>query len=336
MFSKVLKKEAGRKGLASLFRRIMRRAPSMPRLALELSFRKAKALGFKQNKALTIDFLESAIVPSDAYDGREIKDSETLSLLIKHLVKKADSGTAGALLIIPEEMVFSRIIQLKTGEVRPLEKAVLEALPLPVEDVALETKEIVPLSRQITHKDINLWAAEKEYLTSLKDIFESSGVQILDFLPESLAIVSTLFPKMETADACLILVPQEEKTMMLIFAGRAVHFSNILPSLQSASYTPQSEKEFVGTVREAIAFYRDKVLHEHGASSEVNKILVIGSLAKELESRLSLNTQLKIEHPDILEQFHFSKEDLKKITFESRAEFSCLLGAARWLNKSTK
>jgi len=305
-----------------------------PRVVIELSEGEAKTIGFKRERSLLVDLVETINLTADVYAKGEFKDEWSLGVLLKHLVRNASPRQVGALAIVPEEMIFTKIVQVKFGEIHTLENLVRQFLPLPWNEMVVTAKEIVPLSRQLTHKDFNVWAVERIYLESYQRALEAGAMAVLDFLPESLATVTALFPKGESFDASLIVVPQAKKIIILIFAGRAVHFSETLPGLEQLSRDPALEGMVVESVQEAIAFYRDKVLHEHGASSVVNRILVVGNLGENLEARLSLNSQLKVEHPDISSSFKFSSDFLKTKINENAAEFLPLLGGVLWLNKS--
>lgn len=334
MFIKALEKKGREGGFLGVLHLILRRPPPPARVAVALSGNEAKMLSFGKGKLLPVSFLGTLELPPEVYEAGTVKDREGLVVLLEHLLKTLGRKRVGAVVILPEEKVFTKIIQVKTGEIHSLDSLAGKMLPLPEDAMVVTAREVIPLSRQITHKDYNLWAVEKVYLEAHRYTFLSSGIVPVEFLPESLAIVEALFPQRESWDAPLILVPKKKKVTLLIFAGRAVHFSETL--FGELSQDKALHDELVNSVSEAITFYRDKVLHEHGASSVVNRILVIGRLGEALEARLAFTTQMKIEHPDIFGQFQFANDEAKKIVQERPGEWIPLLGGALWINRGAR
>ncbi|MFN7088807.1 MAG: hypothetical protein ACK4NX_03275, partial [Candidatus Paceibacteria bacterium] len=267
MFENALKKEKRTKGFARLWHRFFLKPIPMPRVVLELSDSELKILGFRKNGTLKIDFAKILNLPKEVYADGIVKDANTFSMLLRQDFKSNVPKNISAIAIIPEEKVFSKIIQQRFGEVHTLNDLVRQALPLPKEEMVFAIKEIVPLSRQITHKDFNVWAVEKNYFESYRDVLKIAGIEPVDFIPESLGIISAIFPKRETSDACLVVVPEVNKITLLIFAGRAVHVSKTIFGLDHVKVAPGLVGEFIDAVKEAIIYYRDRVLHEHGASS---------------------------------------------------------------------
>jgi|GEM_PF-6102286 len=328
MFEHALRKKE-KQGFRTILARLSGRAPaSRPRIAAELSDGALRIIGFRGHAPLLINAVETIPLPREFYKGGAVKDEATFSILLRHGLKRFGAHTVYAVGVLPEEKVFSRIIQKTVGEVATLDQLIDKALPIPRADLIVAAKEVVPLSRQITHQDFNVWAVEKNFFESYRATLATANVAATDFVPESVAIVAALFPQLESYDATLVIVPRETKTTMLIFAGRAVHISTALFSVAHIASAPGLVKDFVDAVGRAIAFYRDRVLHEHGASREVNRLIVAGKLGEEIETRLSFNTQLKIEYPDTLSSVHFASEALRKEMEEHTGDFLPLLGAA--------
>jgi hypothetical protein len=216
--------------------------------------------------------------------------------------RKSNISKSECIVVIPEEEIFYKIISVPANVDKDAAfKEAIASSPFQPEDAVLEYAEIKPIAAEPGHKDFAFWIVTRKYLENCRKILETVGLSIQDFLPENFSLVRLLFPSVETNDAALIIAVWPERSVFIAFAGRAIHFSGTLPfgrkSLEGAE--DETKDRFLSEIVQAILYYKNRVLHEHGASHHINRILILGSLPDSLLERVALNTQLHVETPGI-------------------------------------
>src|SRR4030042_2803617 len=166
----------------------------------------------KRGKSLTLSsFGEEEIKPGIIKEG-EIQDENELSKIIKEGLKKVKGeklNTKYVIASLPEEKAFLQVIQMPKMSDDDLKSAVIyEAenyIPLPVEDVYLDSQVINPIRNHLDHFDVLLAALPKKpinpYLSSLK----KAGLQPVALEIESMAISQALI-KNETTNHPTLLI----------------------------------------------------------------------------------------------------------------------------------
>jgi hypothetical protein len=205
--------------------------------------------------------------------------------------------------VVPEEEIFYKIVSVPADKDAAAALAeAAAALPLRVEDALLEHFEIQPLAAEPGHKDFALWAVSRQYLVNCRKIAQAAGVVIADFLPESIGLVKTIFTGFETNGAALIIAVSGSRSVFTVFAGRAIHFSGVLALGSKALEAENSETEdrFLSEILQAVLWYKNRASHEHGASHSINSIFILGSVPERVMERIALNTQLRVQAPDVL------------------------------------
>lgn len=218
--------------------------------------------------------------------------------------KKIAGLAEASVAIIPEEQVFYKIVSLAAGaDFDSTISGAVAALPLRKDEAIWEYAEIQPLAAEPGHKDFAFWAVSRKYLEDCGKILRSAGIRVADFLPEAVGIVKAVFPLFETSDAVLILAVSASRSTLTAFAGRAIHFAGAVPVGSKALEAGDREAEdsFVSEILQATLWYKNRALHEHGASHSINKIVFLGKVPESVINRVALNTQLRVESPDILQ-----------------------------------
>lgn len=218
--------------------------------------------------------------------------------------KKIGERAGESVAIIPEEKVFYKILSVPDGtEVSSAIQESLVILPFHKDEAVWEYAEIQPLAAEPGHKDFAFWAAPRKYLEDYNKLMQSSGIRIVDFLPEATGIAKAVIPSLETSDAILIVAITEKGSTLAIFAGRAIHFSAVLSlgGKELESGRIELEDQFLSEILQATFWYKNRALHEHGASHSINRIVFLGKVPESVISRVALNIQLRVETPDVLQ-----------------------------------
>lgn len=216
---------------------------------------------------------------------------------------KLKNVTPECVAIVPEEELFYKILSFpNNADVTSALKEAVVNLPFRQEDIIWEHEPIVPLVAVPDHNDFALWAVSREYLKNCRKTLQSAGIRIVDFLPEPIGLVKTIFPSFETTDAVLIISISSARIIFAIFAGRAIHLSGVLPfgGKTLGSGDSETETRFLSEVSQSVFWYKNRALHEHGASHNINKIFLLGTAPEHVKDRIALNVQLRVDTPDVL------------------------------------
>lgn len=180
-------------------------------------------------------FGEEKIKPGIIKEG-EIKDEEKLAEIIKEAIKKVKGGrikTKYVVASLPEEKAFLQVIQMPKMAKEDLKSAVIyEAenyIPLPIEQVYLDSQIVPPVYNGLDHFDVLLAALPKKtvdpYLASLK----KAGLQPEALEIESLSIVRALIKNEVSAVPLLLIDLGATRTSFIVFSGHSLRFTSSIP-----------------------------------------------------------------------------------------------------------
>jgi type IV pilus assembly protein PilM len=189
-----------------------------------------------------VSFGEEKIKPG-IIKGGEIKDEKELAEIIKSALKKVKGKrikTNYVIASLPEEKAFLQVIQMPTMSEEDLKSAVIyEAenyIPLPIEEVYLDSQIVLPLQNHLNHLDVLIAALPKTtvepYLSSLK----LAGLEPLAFEIESQAIARALIKEETTTSPVLLIDLGATRTSFIIFSGHALRFTSSIP-VSSKAFT---------------------------------------------------------------------------------------------------
>ena len=210
----------------------------------------------KRRRLALASFGESEIKPGIIKEG-EIKDEEKLAEIIKESLKKVKGEklkTKYVVASLPEEKAFLQVIQLPKMPPEDLKSAVIyEAenyIPLPIDQVYLDSQIVPPLYNHQDHFDVLLAAMPKKivdpYLSSLK----KAGLEPIALEIESLAISRALI-KNEVSPIPLLLIDLgATRTSFIIFSGHSIRFTSSIP-VSSSTFTEIIAKNLRITLAEA-------------------------------------------------------------------------------------
>lgn len=276
----------------------------------------------------------AAILESDGVISEDnlVKDRDAFDLLIKEAAKENLRGIREFIGIVPEEEVFYKVVSIPKHHMIEggIPHALASAIPFNSVEMIIGYEPFEPISGYHGHSDYAMWAVKRAYIESYAQIFKPMGLDPKDFIPEGRALVKMAFPDYETRDAALIISVFPERSVFVVFAGRAIHFSGTLPFGYMAFEKDGPEADrFITEIQQAIFFYKHRAFHEHGASPVVNRMVIVGSLPKYLADRASFNVQIHAETPEWFSEVEIRDAATNKIIRAHPAEFASLLGALK-------
>ncbi len=298
-----------------------------------------KICGLKwQDGAISVSFLKTIKLPEALYDFR------TASILdgkkIRDLLKAEKGGLSRKLaakksvIILPQECVFSKLVGVGSENEAEIKEAVGQIV-FGQEGEAARWRRILPIDgKDMDHLDVYFEAidgnsAKLFYECALKGL----GLIPVLFLSEAEAVVSYFFPSCESKDANLIIKVDENRVLFIIFAGRAIQFT-ATDFIGAKDFEKNKEDiaVFVEKTNNIVDFYKNQILHEHGASSLINRIILLCpfELKDLLADRLALNVKLKIELAGIDKTVEFPKD----IDENEKIKLIAALGAIKILESS--
>jgi len=216
-------------------------------------------------------FGETQIKPG-IIKGGEIKDEDGLAKIIKKAitgVKGKKIKTKYVIASLPEEKAFLQVIQMPRMLEEDLKSAVIfEAenyIPLPIEDVYLDSQIVLPVKNHLDHYDILIAALPKRtvdpYLSSLK----KAGLKPLALEIESLAVARALIKDEVTVSPVLLIDLGATRTSFIIFSGHALRFTSSIP-VSSQKFT-----EAIARVMKIDLAAAEKMKAKYGLETKTSK-----------------------------------------------------------------
>ena len=190
----------------------------------------------RKGKLLTLSsFLEEDIGQGIIKEG-EIKDEEGLVKIIKESLPKIKGEklwTKYVVASLPEEKAFLQVIQLPRMSKEDLKSAVVyEAenyIPLPIEEVYLDSQIVLPLYNHLDHFDVLIAALPKKIVDPYLSCLKKAGLYPKALEIESLAIARALIKKEISPFPALLIDFGATKTSFIIFSGYSVRFTSSIP-----------------------------------------------------------------------------------------------------------
>ncbi|MDO8435792.1 MAG: type IV pilus assembly protein PilM [bacterium] len=290
---------------------------------LDISDLSIKAVQLAKKKSgFEIVSFGSAQLKEGAIRAGEIKNENTLSDAIRKALAETKGKKIKAKNVVaslPEEKAFLQVIQMPRLPEEDLKSAVIyEAenyIPLPMEEVYLDTQIILPLKNHLDHYDILIAALARKTVDSYYSCIEKAGLKPRVLEIESLAIARALAKDGVAKSPLLLIDLGATKTSFIVFSGTAVRFTSSIP-VSSQKLTEaiartlkidlaEAEKikieygleaitrkksgeifdalippltDLVEQIKKHLSFYRDHSSHEHLSpnGAVIEKILLCG------------------------------------------------------------
>ncbi len=180
-------------------------------------------------------FGEEAIKPGIIKNG-EIKDEKKLAEVIKKAMSKVKGEKITSKYVIaslPEEKSFLQIIEMPRLAEEDLKSAVIyEAenyIPLPIEEVYLDSQIIQPIRDHSDHFDVLIAALPKKIVDPYVNCFKKAGLKTLSLEIESLSIARSLIKSQITTSPVVLIDFGATKTGFIVFSGRSLRFTYSIP-----------------------------------------------------------------------------------------------------------
>ena len=204
---------------------------------LDISDLSLKIIKLKRRRGFLVlsSFLEEDIGQGIIKEG-EIKDEEGLAKIIKESLPKIKGEklkTKHVVVSLPEEKAFLQVIQLPRMPEEDLKSAVIyEAenyIPLPIEEVYLDSQIVPPLYSHLDHFDVLIAALPKKIVDPYLSCLKKAGLYPKSLEIESLAIARALIKKEISPFPALLIDFGATRTNFIIFSGYSVRFTNSIP-----------------------------------------------------------------------------------------------------------
>ena len=249
-------------------------------------------------------------------------------------------GSSFMAVSIPEEKSFLRVIQIPKVKLEEVSGAIrweIEAnIPLAPEDLIYDHEVIVPLEDHLDHYDVVITAYPKVVVESYVRVLKKTGLKIFSLELESQAVVRALIANLREKKSRIIVDFGRNRTGFIIFAGGAMILTSTIgvggsalednitkilkvnreEAIRLKKEVGLNKKEKNGEVFSALLpvmatladelkrvaeYYRNHTLHTHGATKDVDEVLLVGGDANlwGLDTYLSsiLQIQVKVADP---------------------------------------
>ena len=212
--------------------------PFSPAFGLDISDRSLKfAYLGKQEEVYHVRAFGERVFDEGIVEKGKILLPDKLGEEIRAIMKEHSAGAflpPYAIVALPEEEVFLRVIQVPVMSMQELREAVrweTEAnIPLSIDDVYYDYQILgqgntVP---KLNHFDILVAAAPKETVDGYLKALEGGGVAPLVIEPESASIVRSLVQQKNQADPVLLVDIGMVRTRFVVHAAGAVRFTSFV------------------------------------------------------------------------------------------------------------
>jgi len=218
---------------------------------LDISASSVKIVKLKKEKKRfgLASFGEQKIKEGIVGDG-QIKDEDKLAAAVKETLNKVKGEkirTKYVICSLPEEKSFLQVIQMPKLQEKDLKKAVqYEAenyIPLPLEEVYIDSQIIPPICNHLDHSDVLLVAFPKKVVDSYVSFLKKAGLQPRALELESLAIARALIKKEVIPYSLLIIDIGSVRTGFIIYSGYSLRFTTSI-SISYFDFVEATKEEF--------------------------------------------------------------------------------------------
>jgi type IV pilus assembly protein PilM len=187
----------------------------------------------KDGNSFEIINIGSEKIQTSIFDSQNDEAIKVLASKIQDLVKSANIKTRNAIVSLPESAIFSRMVTLPEMKPEELNEAIHWAVK-PIVPIAIESLNISFLKIDEVIKDdkkqVNWYvvAAPKDIIEKIKNIFDTSGYNLLAIETEALAATRSIFTNYDIKGDVLIVDIGSDNTNLILARNNAVMFSQTL------------------------------------------------------------------------------------------------------------
>ena len=182
-----------------------------------------------------VSFGESPIKFGLLKEG-EIRKEKELAKTIKEALSQATGEKIrerDVIASLPEEKAFLQVIQMPHIPEEDMASAVIyEAenyIPLPIEEVYLDSQIISPIENHLDHCDVLIAALPKKIVDPYVSCLKLAGLRPRALEIESLSIARALVENEKTDSPVLIIDLGAMRTSFIIYSGRSLRFTVSIP-----------------------------------------------------------------------------------------------------------
>jgi len=164
-------------------------------------------------------------VPSESLEQALINDVPGTSDLLKKMLAKARTSTKRTVAALPISSVFSSIMSVPTTDEKQLKDAIVQQakklIPLPLEEVVLDTKIIDKTEKSATEKPATralVTAAPKTLVNKYVELFKASGLELTSLETEAFAEIRSLVGK-DRSTIMVVDIGQLRTNIMVVERG---------------------------------------------------------------------------------------------------------------------
>lgn len=190
----------------------------------------------KKGGFLSLSSFGEAEIKPGVVAGGEVQDEDVLAKTIKEAILKAKGKkikTKYVVCSLPEEKAFLQVIQVPKMKEEQLKGAVrFEAenyIPLPIEEVYLDSQIVQPLYDHLDHTDVLIAAIPKKTVDHYVASIKKAGFTPLILEVESQAIARALIKKEVSPFPALLIDFGATRTSFIIFSGYSLRFTSSIP-----------------------------------------------------------------------------------------------------------
>jgi len=197
----------------------------------------------KLGKDLNLESMGESSIKPGVIKGGIVKNEKALAEVIKKAVAGVEKGkieTKNVIASLPEEKAFLQVIQMPLLSKEDLKSAVIfeseNYIPLPIEEVYLDSQIIPPLHNHLDHYDVLIAAIPRKIVDPYVNSLKLAGLSPTVLEIESLAIARSLIRAEKTENPILIVDFGATRTSFIIFSGHSLRFTASIP-ISSQGFT---------------------------------------------------------------------------------------------------
>ncbi|MFH1462366.1 MAG: type IV pilus assembly protein PilM [bacterium] len=226
----------------------------------------------KRGSSLSLASFGEAPIRPGVIKAGEVKDEKALTAIIKKSltgIKGENLKTKYVVASLPEEKSYLQVIQMPRLAKEDLKSAVIyEAenhIPLPIEQVYLDSQVIAPVKNHLDHFDVLIAALPRSIVDSYYSCLIGAGLKPIVLEIESLAIARALTKDKLGLHPLALIDLGATRTSLMVFSGRSLRFtSSILVS--SRKFTESISRTLNVDLAKA-----EKLKLKYGLTSDKNK-----------------------------------------------------------------
>lgn len=335
----------------------------------------------KKRNGLALASFGEAEMKSGIVRNGEVKKEDELVKMIKKVTSEVNGEKIGIKYVVAslsEEKSFSQVIQMPYMAEQDLKTAVIfeseNHIPLPIEQVYLDSQIIPPIVRHSNHHDVLIAATPKKIVDPYVSCLKKSGLKPVALEIESSAVARALIKGGISAQPILLIDLGETRTSFIVFSGNSIRstfsiqissrgLAEIISRVLEIDFaqaeklklkygvaggkTEEGEKVFeamiptltdlVEQIKKYLDYYQTHVSNDHSpsTSNEIKKCLLCGGGANLKGLKEFLSAELKFSVEMGNPFVNISEKINSKMPSERYLSYSTAIGLAlRGINQS--